>query len=449
MEESIGRFNASASPLTSPRVVQDSVEQGGGGELRDEDLVRALHEQLGWENQVPPSIQASATDTTTPYPLRAHCDAQVGLEHHGGGDDGNGELCDEDLARAFAERAELAVGEVGSSGHGKIELMPWDVSGNAAHDGVDGVGDGEGEIYGGVRHVPGRALRRTRAPQVDRTAGHDHMHDQGGEIHDQIHAGQVYHGVPHGEDQMNDAGFQHDTESYYTRLVDQHVQDVHAEIGWGRGAGGEVVWMGASDVGVRRGCTVSDKSGRKLQSRRVSYVCMCVCVDGWLTDTYIHTFTLTCVQLQYSSCRSSERDVCCAGGCCVSSSCGGTPRSLPAPRRACWTLAGQAWTKNCAKSPITRGGQCFSLLTLRAPPALPAVSFLTMTWEAWRAGRADGCVSLCAGEFSLCESQSGDECDAVNAETGCTASRSYLFSTVRVCKRLPTLTAYHAYRYTG
>ena len=163
--------------------------------------------------------------------------------------------------------------------------------------------------------------------------------------------------------------------------------------------------------------------------------------------TCIHTFTLTCVQ--YSSCRSSERDVCCAGGCCVSSSCCGTPRSLPAPRRACWTLAGQAWTKNCAKSPITRGGQCFSLLTLRAPPALPAVSFLTMTWEAWRAGRADGCVSLCAGEFSLCESQSGDECDAVNAETGCTASRSYLFSTVRVCKRLPTLTAYHAYRYTG
>ena len=76
MEESIGRFNASASPATSPRVVQDSVEQGGGGELRDEDLVRALHEQLGWENQVPPSIQASATDTTTPYPLRAHCDAQ-------------------------------------------------------------------------------------------------------------------------------------------------------------------------------------------------------------------------------------------------------------------------------------------------------------------------------------------------------------------------------------
>ena len=215
--------------------------------------------------------------------VRAHFDAQVGLEHHGGGDDGNGELRDEDLARAFAERAELAAGEVGSAGSGT--MVPWDVSGNAVHDGVDWVGDREGEIYGGgrhVRHVHGRAHRRARAPQVYHAVDHDHMHDQVGETHDQIHAGHMYPGVPHGEVQMNDAGFQHHTESYYTFLVDQHVEDVHAEIGWGRGAGDEVVWMGVSDVGVRRGCTVPDKFGRKLQSRRVSYVCMCACVHVWM-----------------------------------------------------------------------------------------------------------------------------------------------------------------------
>lgn len=67
MEESIGRFNAS----TSPRVVQDSVEQGGSGELRDEDLVRALHEQLGWENQVLPCIHSFAIDTTPRIDVRS------------------------------------------------------------------------------------------------------------------------------------------------------------------------------------------------------------------------------------------------------------------------------------------------------------------------------------------------------------------------------------------
>ena len=212
-------------------------------------------------------------------------------------------------------------------------------------------------------------------------------------------------------------------------------------------------------------------------------MCVCACLRyagvqgcryGWMDDRHMHTHTYIYTCVQYSSCRSSERDVCCARGSYVSSSCGGTPRSLPAPRRESWTLTGQAWTKTCAKSPIVRGNQC--LLTLRAHPALPAVSFLmsTMTRERCRAGKADGCVNLCAGEFSLCESQSGDECDAVNAETGCTTSRSRVFSIVRVCKHLPkcqhacarafvfarvrvmppcnrgsTLTAYHSYRYTG